>query len=110
MREAHVDLNLGRRPLRIWVLVADITDELILGLDVLLDFNASVEVGRRVLRIGQEEVSLWNSRARPRSSQLNLLNDEVIPARCERVVLTRPDAIMKAASARVEPSLKSPLK
>jgi hypothetical protein len=30
MREAHVELTLGRRPLRIWVLVADITDELIL--------------------------------------------------------------------------------
>jgi hypothetical protein len=34
MREAQVELNLGRRPLRIWVFVADITDELILGLDV----------------------------------------------------------------------------
>jgi hypothetical protein len=92
------------------VLVADITDELILGLDVLRDCNASVDVGRRVLRIGQEEVSLWNPRARPRSSRLTLLNDEVIPARCERVVLTRPGAIIKAASALVNPSMKAPLK
>jgi hypothetical protein len=58
MREAHVELTLGLRPLRIWVLVTDITDELILGLDVLRDCNASVDVGRRVLRIGEEEVSL----------------------------------------------------
>jgi hypothetical protein len=80
MREAHVELTLGRRPLRIWVLVADNTDELILGLDGLRDCNASVDVGRRVLWIGQEEVSLWNPRARPRSSRLTLLNDEVFPA------------------------------
>jgi predicted aspartyl protease len=107
MREARVELTLGRRPLRIWVLVADITDELILGLDVLRACDASVEVGRHVLRMGREEVSLWNPRARPRSSRLTLLNDEVIPARCERVVLTRPDATMKAASALVEPSMKA---
>jgi hypothetical protein len=110
MREAHVELTLGRRSLRISVLVAHITDELILLLDVLRDCNASVEVGRRVLGIGQEEVSLWNHRACTRSSQFSLLNDEVIPARCEGVVLTRPGAIMKAASALVEPSWKSPLK
>jgi hypothetical protein len=54
MREAHVELTLGRRPLRIWVLVADITDELILGLDILRACNASVDVGRHVLRIGRE--------------------------------------------------------
>jgi hypothetical protein len=35
MREAHVELTLGRRPLRFWVLVADITDGLILGMEVL---------------------------------------------------------------------------
>jgi hypothetical protein len=65
---------------RIWVLVADITDELILGLDAQSDCNPSLDVGRRVLRIGQVEVSLWNPRARPRSSQLTLLNDKFIQA------------------------------
>jgi hypothetical protein len=92
------------------VLVADITDELIPGLDVLRAYDSSVDVGRHVLRMGREEVSLWNPRDRPRSSRLTLLNDEVIPARCERVVLTRPDATMKAESALVEPSLKAPTK
>jgi predicted aspartyl protease len=110
MREAHVELTLGRRPLRIWVLCANTTDELILGLDVLRDCNASVDVGRGVLRIGQEVVSLWNPRTRTRSSRLTILNDEVSPARCERVVLTRPGAIVKAASDLVEPSMKAPLK
>jgi hypothetical protein len=59
---------LGRRPLRIWVLVADITDELFLGLDILRAYDESVDVGRHVLRMGREKVSLWNPRARPRSS------------------------------------------
>jgi hypothetical protein len=90
------------------VLVADITNELIPGLDVLRAYDASVDVGRHVLRMGREEVSLWNPRDRPRFSRLTLLNDEVIPARCERVVLTRPDATMKAESALLEPSLKAP--
>jgi hypothetical protein len=85
-----VELTLGRRPLRIWVLVADIKDKLILGMDIVRDCNASVDVGRRVLRIGEEEVSLWNPRARPRSSQLTLLNYEVIPARYETVVSPTP--------------------
>jgi hypothetical protein len=44
MREANVELTLGRRPLRIWVLVADITDELIVGQDVLRYCNASEDV------------------------------------------------------------------
>jgi predicted aspartyl protease len=79
IREARVELTLGRRPVRIWVLVADITDELILGLDVLRACDASVDVGRHVLGMGREEVSLWNPRARPRSSRLTLLNDEVNP-------------------------------
>jgi hypothetical protein len=34
-RETLVDLTLGQRALKIWVFVADITDEFILGLDIL---------------------------------------------------------------------------
>jgi hypothetical protein len=35
------ELTLGRRTLRIWAFVAEITDEFILGLDVLRAYNAS---------------------------------------------------------------------
>jgi hypothetical protein len=35
LKEAFVELNLGRRALRICVFVAEVTDEIILGLDVL---------------------------------------------------------------------------
>jgi hypothetical protein len=38
------------------VFVADIKDEFILGLDILRAHDASVVIGRRVLRLGQNEV------------------------------------------------------
>jgi hypothetical protein len=58
VKEAHVDLTMGRRTLRSWVFVADIKDDFILGLDILRAHNASVDIGRRVLRLGQDEVSV----------------------------------------------------
>jgi hypothetical protein len=42
--------NLWRRPLRMWVSVANITDELILGLDLLRAYDGSVDIGRQKLR------------------------------------------------------------
>jgi hypothetical protein len=56
VKEAHVELTMGLRTLRIWVFVDDIKDEFILGLDLLRVFDASVDIGRRVLRLDQDEV------------------------------------------------------
>jgi hypothetical protein len=39
-----------------WVFVANITDELILGLDILRAYDASVDIGRQTLRLADEEV------------------------------------------------------
>ena len=50
LREALVELTLGQRALRIWVFVAEVTDEFILGLDVLRAYDASVDLGRHLLR------------------------------------------------------------
>jgi hypothetical protein len=49
LKEAVVGLNLGQRALRIWVFVAEVTDEFILGLDVLRAYDASMDLGRRLL-------------------------------------------------------------
>jgi hypothetical protein len=38
------------------VFVSDIKDDFILGLDTLRAHDASVDIGRRVLRLGQDEV------------------------------------------------------
>jgi hypothetical protein len=89
------------------VFVAEITDEFILGLDVLLAYDTSVELGRHLLRLGQEELTLWNSGARPTSSRHSLVSDEVVPARCEWVVMARLEAHLGAANVLVEPSLKT---
>jgi predicted aspartyl protease len=51
LKEAFVTLTLGRRPLGIYVFVADITDELILGLDILRAYDASVDLGSQMLRL-----------------------------------------------------------
>jgi hypothetical protein len=56
VKEAHVELTMGRRTLSSWVFVADIKDDFILGLDILRAHDASVDIGRRVLRLGQDEV------------------------------------------------------
>jgi hypothetical protein len=93
VKEAHVELTLGQRSLRIWVPVTNITDEFILGPDVLRAYDASVGEERHVLRMGREEVTLWNPGTRPRSSRLTLLSDE--GSRPDmRVVTARLDAII----------------
>jgi hypothetical protein len=56
VKEAHVELTMGLRTVRSWVFVADIKDEFILRLDILRARDASVDIGRRVLRLGQDEV------------------------------------------------------
>jgi predicted aspartyl protease len=56
VKEARVELTIGRHTLRSWVFVADIADDFILGLDLLRAFNASVDIGRRVLQLSRDEV------------------------------------------------------
>ena len=88
-KEALVELTLGRRALRIWVFVAEVTDVFILGLYMLRAYEASVDLGRYLLRLGQEEVTLWRPGAQPNSTRLRLVGDEVISARCERAVMEK---------------------
>jgi len=45
LKEAFVELALGRWALRIWVFVTEVTDEFILGLDVLRAYDASMDLG-----------------------------------------------------------------
>jgi hypothetical protein len=47
LKEAFLTLTLGRHPLKIWGFVADITNEFILGLEVLSAYDASVKIGRK---------------------------------------------------------------
>jgi hypothetical protein len=78
VKKALVDLNLGQRTLKTRVFVADITDEFILGLDILRAYDASVDVRRHVRRLGQEEMPVREppttsvlTRSRPTESHRN---------------------------------------
>ena len=57
-KEVFVELTLGRRAMRIWAFVAEVTEEFILELDVLRAYDTSVDLGRHLLRLGQEDVTL----------------------------------------------------
>jgi hypothetical protein len=63
LKEYFVTLLLGRRPVKTWVFVANITDEYILGLDVLIARDAAVDLTRLLLRLGKGEVPLLRPEA-----------------------------------------------
>jgi hypothetical protein len=90
LKEVFLTLILGRRPLKIWVFVADIT-EFILGLDIMHAYDASVDIGGQALRLAVE-VSLWSPEPRP--SSLVVAKDQVIPARCEGIIIATLDSQM----------------
>jgi hypothetical protein len=91
--EEPVLLIMGRRALQIWAFVARITDEFILGLGVLLAEEWTVNLMGHVLRLGEEDVSLWH----PEADQL---------ARCERVVTLQCEDPMEVTNGLLD-SLKT---
>jgi hypothetical protein len=55
-----VELTLGQNPVCSWVLVTGIMDELILGVDIQHTYDAFMDLGCHILRLGKEEISLWS--------------------------------------------------
>ena len=109
LNEALFELTLGRRALRILMFVAEVTHEYMLGLHLLWAYFASVDLGHHLLRLGREEVTLWRPGTRPKSVRLFLVGDEVIPARCERVVMARLGTPLDAIKIFIEPNQGCPL-
>jgi hypothetical protein len=81
LKEVFLTLTLGRRPLKIWVFFANIT-EFILGLDILRAYDASVDIGRQTLLLAEEEIPLWSPGVEPRPSSLVVAKEQVITAQC----------------------------
>jgi hypothetical protein len=77
LKEILLTVKLGCRPLKKWVFVANIIDGLILGLDILHAYDASVYIRRQELRLAEEEVSLWSPGAATRPSSLVVAKDHV---------------------------------
>jgi hypothetical protein len=73
-KEDFLTRLLGRRPLKIWEFVANIHIEFNLRLDILCPCHASVDLGRQMLRLAEEEVSLWGPGAGSRRSSLLAAN------------------------------------
>jgi hypothetical protein len=92
-KKVLLPLNLGRCQLKMWVFVANITDELILGLDKLSAYEASVDTGRQKLRLAEEEISLCSLGAGPRTSSLVVAKEHVIPTQCKGIGLARMESL-----------------
>jgi hypothetical protein len=62
-----------------WVFVENITDGLILGLDKLRAYDASVYIGRQKLHLAEEGISLCSPEAGPRTTSLVVAKEHVVP-------------------------------
>jgi hypothetical protein len=58
-QEVFLTPTLVQRPVKISIFIAIITNELILGLEILRAYDAFVEIGRQTLRLAGEELSIW---------------------------------------------------
>jgi hypothetical protein len=98
LKEVFLTLRLGWHPLKIWVFVASITNELILGLDILRAYDASVDLGRQTLHLAGKEMWLWSPGA---------AKDQVMPAKCEGILMARSKSPLKVESSLVEQRLQA---
>jgi hypothetical protein len=68
MEEATVELPLAHTALQIRVFTGKLTDESILGLDILQVYDTIVDLKHSVLRLHKEEVSIWLPGPQPQSA------------------------------------------
>jgi hypothetical protein len=104
LRKVFLNLIMKRRPLKISAFVANITNKLILVLGILRAYDASVDLGRQSLRLAEEEVSLRSSGAGSRTSSLLVAKDQVIPAKCEGMLMGRLESPLGVGSDLLEQS------
>jgi hypothetical protein len=93
-----------------WIFAAEITDEFVLGLDVLHEHNVSVDLGPCVLQLGEEEVVVWQPGACPCSFPYANGSNEVIEGWCGRVMtmqlkgsLEMVDSLLGLGSKAIHP-------
>jgi hypothetical protein len=104
-----VTLTLGRRPLKILVFVAHITNEFIIGLGILHAYSTSVDLWRQTLRLAEVVVSLLSpGGGGPRPSSLVVARDQVIPAQWKGTVMARLQSHLGVENGLVSPSPQAP--
>jgi hypothetical protein len=67
---------------KIMLLVSSLTNEFMLGLDLLRAYDASMDLRRKSLLITEEDVSPRGLGTGNRASSLVMTKDQVIPAQC----------------------------
>jgi hypothetical protein len=111
LKEVFLTLTLGQPPLKIWVFIASMTNEFILGLGVRRAYDGSLDLGRQTLHLAEEEVSVWSPGLGPWPSSLVVVNDQMIPAQCKGVVMDRLESLLEVENSLenclVEPSSKA---
>lgn len=70
-----------------------------MGLDILSTYDEFVYLGRQMLRLVEEEVSLWILGAGLWASNQVVAKDQVISAQCEGVVMARLENPLGMAKA-----------
>ena len=106
LKESLVELTLGQQALRIWVFRRRGYGWVHLGVRCFAGLRCICGPRTPSATTGKEEVTLWRPGAQPKSARLSLSGDEVIPARCERVVVARLEAPLGATNLLIEPSQK----
>ena len=85
--EMMATFEIGRTLFKHRVLVADISENIILGLDFLSTFGLELDLRKKTVTIGEEEVVLCSKK--DSTAQVRLVEDTTIPARSQMVTQAR---------------------
>lgn len=102
--ECELDIELGDVKFKHRALVADISDNVILGLDLLRAKGVNLDLNAGTLRIMGEEVVLTTTTENNAVRRLVVKEDVVLPGQTETLVATVMDGEMSCSVGVVEPS------
>ena len=91
--ELTVDIGIGFKKGSHQVLVADIVDEVILGMDLMRKFGFTIDLKNGVLRVDHEEVPIHKED--DGLLRVVLVDDITLPECCEKVVMARIDGSLR---------------
>jgi hypothetical protein len=67
----------------------------------------SGHTARQTLRLAGEEMSLWSPSAGPRPSSVVVAKDQVMPTKCEGILMARSESPLQVESSLVEQRLEA---
>jgi hypothetical protein len=83
------------------------SNEFILGLNILRAYAASVDIEHQTLRLAEEYI-LWRSpEAGPRPSKIIVEENQTVPALCKGTAMARLEGPLGVGNGMIEPSPKA---